>query len=159
MKKTIISLVAAGTIAMIVGCGSTGNGKAYQTQPVYDNSQDNQGATQVYGDAIIVTAEGDASIKSVTTTENGVYVDCGGGGCGDVLVGNEITTTTTTTEPDVTTMPIDGNDSRDGTYQADDGASWDQDTCNEHGYFFCTDEMKCLDKPLFGEDAGTCGGM
>jgi len=73
-----------------------------------------------------------------------VSINCGDGGCGDVTVG-------------------DGNEyhyANDGTGANDPyfgdvpyDATFNKAECNQAGYFFCSIEQKCLNKPLTG---GSC---
>ncbi len=125
MKKMILmSLVAFA----IVGCGADGES---------NSASDQRGDTTV----TTITTEGDVEVKNVTVTDEGVYVDCGVGGCGDIVMDNE---------GDIVigdrVAPSEAFD-LDGDGQDDDG------TCPE-GYFFCPIEGKCVP----GQSDVPCGG-
>ena len=83
MKKSLFSIV---TVLLLVGCGGSGGGTQYTTEaPVMPD-------IPTEGNAIIVTANDDSNaVMSYTqVSDNGILIECGEGGCGDIFVGSEI---------------------------------------------------------------------
>jgi len=83
--------------------------------------------------------------ESTTVTETINSIQCGDGGCGDVVIGDG-SGIHTGTEPD--------EDAGDEAY---DSALFEvgltQTECNDLGFFYCTIEQECLNQP---SDSGTC---
>ena len=124
MKRFILALIL---VLGLVGCGESSG----------DSTSDVRGDTST----TVIETEGDVTVKEVTVTDEGVYIDCGVGGCGDVIVGNEGDVTVGDRVSPSEEFDLDG----DG--EDDDG------TCPE-GYFYCSIEGKCVP----GESDTPCGG-
>ena len=80
--KTIIGLAA---VFLLVGCG--GGGTTYVTEePAVPEIPAGT------GEALIVTASGgsDVGLSYTKVSDNGILIDCGSAGCGDIYVGSEV---------------------------------------------------------------------
>jgi len=84
VERTMKSSFIITAVLLLVGCGDTKN--TYTAEPL-EEPLEPQKNTEIKGDAIIINSGSDTSLSTVTVTENGVYVDCGSAGCGDVSIG------------------------------------------------------------------------
>jgi len=81
--------------------------------------------------------------ESTTVTETINSIQCGDGGCGDVIIGDG-SGLHTGTEPDDEASIYDARLFEEGLTQTE---------CNDLGFFYCIIEQECLNQPSTG---GTC---
>jgi len=130
MKKTTLAsaIIAA---AMLAGCNSGGS-------TTYRDTPDNNKNTTVY------SGGGDVDISDIQVGDGATYVNNGDGTI--TFIGGD-------TGAD-NTIEVDGSHGGSGpksTSTAYDPANYDpslsQDECNDLGFFYCTAEGKCLNRP------------
>ena len=134
MKKTFISMLALAAILGLVGCGSGGSGTSY-TQAQQEPSKQ----TTVY------SGGGDVDVSDVNVGENATYINNNDGTV--TYVGGDV-------GGDLTIDATHNGTGPDSTSTAYDEANYDptlsQDECNDLGFFYCSVENKCLNKPSAG---------
>ncbi len=122
MKKIILaSVMIFAMLFSITGCGSSSGGRTYETTEAIPE------VPNTGGDALVVTNSGEGDIgMSYTKLDNGsVLVECDGeGGCGDILVGSEVTSSGEATDGGASTTGGPGS-------------------C-EDGFVWCSVENKCV---------------
>ncbi len=93
--KIVATIFLSVIVLMFTACGGSSGGssqKSYETQdsvPEVPNPN---------GTALIVSGNsGPTGISYIEVGENGILVDCGDGGCGDVYAGSEVLESGSTT--------------------------------------------------------------
>ena len=134
MRKTILASAIAAAF-VFTACGTSSGSSTYNETP------DNYKSTTVY------SGGGDVDISDVVVGENGTYINNGDGTLtfigGDTGADNAITVDGSHggTGPDGNSSAYDPNNFSTGLSQSE---------CTALGFFYCTLEHKCLNKPASG---------